>query len=65
MTNYTLNQKIIYCIIKVNKMKCFTYTSDFIEDLLSNIRSSGVDARNIARASSGVKLCVAISFYNF
>lgn len=46
-------------------MKRFTYTSDFIEDLLSNIRSSGVDARNIARASSGVKLCVAISFYNF
>ena len=41
----------------------FTYTSDFIDDLLSKRRSSGVDARRIARASSGVKLCVANSFY--
>jgi hypothetical protein len=32
--------------------------------LLSKIRSSGVDARKKARASSGVKLCVASSFYN-
>ena len=40
-----------------------TYTSDFIEGLFKRRRSSGVEARRKARASSGVKLCVAISFY--
>ncbi len=40
-----------------------TYTSDFIDGLFNNIRSSGVDARKKPRASSGVRLCVASSFY--
>ncbi len=40
-----------------------TYTSDFIDGLFNNIRSSGVDARKNDRASSGVRLCVASSFY--
>ena len=43
--------------------KVLTYTSDFIDGLFNNIRSSGLDARRNDRASSGVKLCVASSFY--
>jgi hypothetical protein len=37
------------------------HTSDLIDNLFINDRSSGLDARIKARANSGVKLCVAIS----